>query len=156
MKYASVLLLGLLPLFAQALEKGERLAPWTLLDQFDQAYSLGDQTAIVLVARNMDGAKKVKAALQDRPQGYLEARRAVFVADVQRMPALIATLFAIPAMRDYSYRVMLDRDGRVATRYPGAEDSVLWVQLDQGRVVAVQEYSQADALRSALEKAGEP
>ena len=102
----------------------------------------------------MDGAKQVKAALQDRPKGYLEARRAVFVADVQRMPALIATLFAIPAMRDYSYRVMLDRDGRVATRYPGAEDSVLWVQLEQGRVVAVQEYSQADALRSALELSG--
>ncbi|NER60032.1 FAD/FMN-containing dehydrogenase [Pseudomonas sp. MAFF212428] len=155
MKYASVLLLGLIPLFAQALETGERLAPWTLLDQFDQAYSLDEQTAIVLVARNMDAAKQVKAALQDRPKGYLEARRAVFVADVQRMPVLIAKLFAIPAMRDYSYRVMLDRDGQVARRYPGAEDSVLWVQLEQGKVAAVREFSQADTLRAALEKAGE-
>ena len=67
MKRWSILLLGLLPLWAQALEIGERLAPWTLLDQFDQAYSLGDQTAIVLVARNMDGAKQVKAALQANP-----------------------------------------------------------------------------------------
>lgn len=153
MKYASVLLLSLMPLFAHALETGERLAPWTLLDQYDQAYSLDDQTAIVLVARNMDGAKRVKAALQDRPKGYLEARRAVFVADVQRMPALIAKLFAIPAMRDYSYRVMLDRDGNVASRYPGAEDSVLWVQLKQGKVATVREFSDAEALRAALEEA---
>nr|WP_255263752.1 FAD/FMN-containing dehydrogenase [Pseudomonas aegrilactucae] len=149
----SVLLLGLIPLFAQALETGERLAPWTLLDQYDQAYSLDDQTAIMLVARNMDGAKLVKAAMQDGPKGYLEARHAVFVADVQRMPALIAKLFAIPAMRDYSYRVMLDRDGKVASRYPGAEDSVLWVQLKQGKVATVREFSDAEALRAALEEA---
>ena len=36
----SMLLLALLPLWAQALEIGERLAPWTLLDQFDQPLSL--------------------------------------------------------------------------------------------------------------------
>ena len=129
MKYWPVVLLSLLPLWAQALEVGERLAPWTLLDQFDQAFTLDNQTQTLLVARSMDAAKLVGAALQDQPKGYLEARHAVFVADIQRMPRLIAKMFAVPAMRDYSYRVMLDRDGRVAPRYPGAEDKVLWLQL---------------------------
>jgi len=150
-KYLIALLLSLSPLLAQAVEVGERLAPWTLLDQHDQAYSLNDQTRTLLVARNMDGAKLVKAALADRPKGYLEARNAVFVADIQRMPALISKLFAVPAMRDYSYRVMLDRDGKVVARYPGAEDKVLWLQLEQGRVVAQNEYASAEALREALE-----
>ena len=151
MKYLIALLLSLSPLLAQAVEVGERLAQWTLLDQHDQAYSLNDQTRTLLVARNMDGAKLVKAALADRPKGYLEARNAVFVADIQRMPALISKLFAVPAMRDYSYRVMLDRDGKVVARYPGAEDKVLWLQLEQGRVVAQNEYASAEALREALE-----
>jgi hypothetical protein len=150
-KYLIALLLSLSPLLAQAVEVGERLAQWTLLDQHDQAYSLNDQTRTLLVARNMDGAKLVKAALADRPKGYLEARNAVFVADIQRMPALISKLFAVPAMRDYSYRVMLDRDGKVVARYPGAEDKVLWLQLEQGRVVAQNEYASAEALREALE-----
>lgn len=39
MKYAAALLLSLLPLLAQALESGDTLAPWTLLDQYDQPYS---------------------------------------------------------------------------------------------------------------------
>jgi len=77
---------------------GERLAPWTLLDQFDQAYTLDNQARILLVARSMDAAKQVDAALQGQPAGYLEARHAVFVADIQRMPRLIAKLFAVPAM----------------------------------------------------------
>ncbi|WP_460144569.1 FAD/FMN-containing dehydrogenase [Pseudomonas sp. S2_A02] len=153
MKYWPVLLLSLLPLWAQALEVGERLAPWTLLDQFDQAFTLDNQTQTLLVARSMDAAKLVGAALQDQPKGYLEARHTVFVADIQRMPRLIAKMFAIPAMRDYSYRVMLDRDSRVAPRYPGSVDKVLWLQLKDGQLVGQHEYASAAQLREALEKA---
>ena len=152
-KYWPVLLLSLLPFWVQALEVGERLAPWTLLDQFDQAFTLDNQTQTLLVARSMDAAKLVGAALQDQPKGYLEARHAVFVADIQRMPRLIAKMFAVPAMRDYPYRVMLDRDGRVAPRYPGPVDKVLWLQLKDGQLVAQHEYATAAQLREALEKA---
>lgn len=154
MKYWPVLLLGLLPLWAQAVEVGERLAPWTLLDQFDQAYTLDHQTQTLLVARSMDAAKLVDAALKGEPKGYLEARHVVFLADIQRMPRLIAKMFAVPAMRDYSYRVMLDREGRVAPRYPGAVDKVLWLQLKDGQLVAQREYATAAQLHEALEKAG--
>jgi hypothetical protein len=151
-KFFVVLLLSLLPLWAQAVEVGERVAPWTLLDQFDQAYTLDDQAKILLVARSMDAAKRVDAALQGQPKGYLEARHAVFIADIQRMPRLIAKLFAVPAMQAYNYRVMLDRDARIAPRYPGAVDKVLWLQLDSGKVIAQHEFSSADELRQALEQ----
>jgi len=151
-KFFVVLLLSLLPLWAQAVEVGERVAPWTLLDQFDQAYTLDDQAQILLVARSMDAAKQVDAALQGQPKGYLEARHAVFIADIQRMPRLIAKLFAVPAMQAYNYRVMLDRDARIAPRYLGAVDKVLWLQLDSGKLIAQHEYSSADELRQALEQ----
>lgn len=153
MRYAAVVLLSLLPLLANALEQGDKLAPFTLLDQYDQAYSLATDTQILLVARDMDGAKLVKAALAEQPKGYLEARAAVFVADIQRMPALISKLFAVPAMRDYSYRVLLDRDGRVASRYPGQEGQVQWLQLQQGVLVSQRAFTDAAALKAALENA---
>ena len=155
MKYVIALLCSLLPLLANALEPGEKLAPWTLLDQHDQAYSLDNSTHILLVARDMDGAKLVKAALAQQPKGYLEARDAVFVADIQRMPALISKLFAIPAMRDYTYRVLLDRDGRVASRYSGQDGQVQWLQLQQGVLVSQQSFADAAALKAALEKAAQ-
>lgn len=153
MKFRWLLLFALFPLFAHGLETGERLAPWTLLDQYEQPFTLDNSTTTLLVARDMDGAKLIKEALKDQPKGYLEARHAVFVADIQRMPALIARMFAVPAMRDYHYRVMLDREGRVASRYPGAEGQVLWLQLKDGRLLAQREYANASDLREALEKA---
>ncbi|WP_321850447.1 FAD/FMN-containing dehydrogenase [Pseudomonas paraveronii] len=152
MKFFAVLLLSLLPVWAQAVEVGERVAPWTLLDQFDQAYTLDDQAQILLVARGMDAAKLVDAALQGQPKGYLEARHGVFVADIQRMPRLVAKLFAVPAMKSYNYRVMLDRDARIAPRYPAPVDKVLWLQLDNGKLTARHEYGSAAELREALEQ----
>jgi hypothetical protein len=152
-KFRWLLLFAVFPLCAHALETGERLAPWTLLDQYEQPFTLDNSTNTLLVARDMDGAKLIKEALKDQPKGYLEARHAVFVADIQRMPALIAKMFAVPAMRDYHYRVMLDREGRVASRYPGAEGQVLWLQLKDGRLLSQREYANAGDLREALEKA---
>ncbi len=144
--------LALLAGSAQALESGERLAPWTLNDQFDKPYSLDDSLRILLVARSMDGAKLLDAALEGRPKGYLEARRALFVADISRMPGLIGKLFAIPAMRDYSYRVLLDREAQVVPQYAAPEGGVLWLQLEQGVLRERRTFSDALALRAALEQ----
>lgn len=152
MKIITLLLLGLLSTAALALEPGERLAPWTLLDQHDAPYTLNDQTRVLLVARDMDGAKLVNAALEGKAKGYLEQRQTVFLADISRMPRVIASLFALPKMRDYSYRILLDRDARIAPRYPADEGEVLWLQLKDGRLVQQQTFTSAELLRQALEQ----
>ncbi|KFJ90512.1 hypothetical protein JF55_18365 [Pseudomonas sp. 1-7] len=152
MKAAALLLLCLLSTAVLALEPGERLASWTLLDQHDAPYTLNDETRILLVARDMDGAKLVDAALEGKPKGYLDERHAVFLADISRMPSVIATLFALPKMRDYNYRILLDRDARIAPRYQAGEGQVLWLQLDGLQIVAQQVFTRADDLRQALER----
>lgn len=151
MRLLVVLWLALSAACAQAVEMGERLVPWTLLDQFDRPYSINDDLQVLLVARSMVGAKLLAAALDQQPKGYLESRKVVFLADISRMPSVIATAFAVPAMRDYPYRVMLDRSARIAPRYPVVKDAVLWLQLQNGRVQAQQTFTQAAALRAALE-----
>lgn len=150
MKRLHWVLLGmLLPGLALAVEKGSTLEPWTLQDQFEKAHSLDDSTRVLLVARDMDGSKLVKAALAERPKGYLEARHALFLADISRMPALISRLFAVPAMRDYSYPVLLDRDAAIASRYASDEGKVLWVRLEQRRVLETRQLDSPVALRIA-------
>jgi hypothetical protein len=150
LKLWTLLFLAFLPFAANALEVGDKLAPWTLLDQYDQPYTFGDDAQILLVARSMDAAKIVNGALQDTPKTFLESRHAVFVADIQKMPAIIAKMFAVPAMRAYSYRVMLDRESRVVPRYPGDAEKVLMLRLHNGKVVSQTQFDSAEALRGAL------
>jgi hypothetical protein len=152
LKLWTLLFIALLPLAANAVEVGDTLAPWTLLDQYDQPYTFGNDAQILLVARSMDAAKIVNGALQDTPKTFLESRHAVFVADIQKMPAIIAKMFAVPAMRAYSYRVMLDRESRVVPRYSGDVDKVLMLRLHNGKVVSQTQFDSAQSLRGALEQ----
>lgn len=154
MNYSYALLLGLLCLPVQASEVGERLASWTLLDQFDQPYSLNDDTRVVLTARSMDAAKLVEAALEKQPKGYLEARHAVYVADIEKMPGVIK-MFVVPSMRSSAYRILLDREGKIASRYDEGRDAVLWLELDKGVVQRQQKFLDAASLRQALEQASQ-
>ncbi|WP_079203946.1 FAD/FMN-containing dehydrogenase [Pseudomonas sp. CC6-YY-74] len=151
MKTALVLLLCLSCASVMALETGERLALWTLLDQHDQSYTLDNHLQVLLVARSMDAAKLVDAALQGKPKGYLEQRHTVFLADISRMPKVIASLFAIPKMRDYNYRILLDRDARIAPRYPVDTPNVLWLDLRDGILQGQRSFADATALSQALE-----
>lgn len=62
----------LLPLTALALEPGERVAPFTLLDQRDQPYTFDDQLQVLLLARSMSGSGLVKEAMRDQPASYID------------------------------------------------------------------------------------
>lgn len=144
----SLLLLASFPL--HALERGEAVTPWTLLDQFDQPYTLSGDTRVILVARSMSAAKLLNAAMDETPKGYLDSRQVAYIADVERMPA-IARAIAIPAMRSAHYRILLDIQGRVAPRYEGAREGVQWLEVEGGTLKAEQRFDDPAALRQALE-----
>lgn len=153
MKTLSALLLMLVTVAAHAIEPGDTLETWTLKDQFDQPYTLNTDTRIILVARSMVGSGMMDDVLANKPKAYLPQRRAVFIGDIHRMPLEITRMFAIPTMKDYNYRVLLDRDGAIGARYPADDDTVLWLQLQDGKLVSQQAFTDADALYDALEAA---
>ena len=76
-----------------------------------------------------------------------------FFADVHGMLSLIGKLFAIPSMKGYNDRVVLDRDGTSADQYPGTETQILWLQLDNGKWVSQQAFATAPAWRQTLDNA---
>ena len=152
-KICIALLLSVAPLLGMAAQGEGAPAGWTLLDQYDKPYTQNDDLRVLLLAHDMAGGKLVKAALEGLPNDYLQRRHAVFVADISKMPSLISKMFAVPAMRDYNYRVLLDRESRVVSHYQVPEDSVLWITLQHGQAVSSQSFAAAAQLREALERA---
>jgi hypothetical protein len=136
--------------YAHALQPGDAIAPWTLIDQFDRPYTLSADTQVVLVARSMSAARLLNAALEDAPAGYLDSRGVAYIADIERMPA-VAKAIAVPAMRSANYRILLDSQGRVAPRYDGAREGVQWLDISQGTLKAQKRFDEATALRQALD-----
>lgn len=154
MKLWTLLLLSLLPFAAQAIEIGDPLPPWTLFDQFDEPYAMDPpNTQTILVASSMSAGKIMEKALKDKPKGFLEARKTVFIANIEPMPAYVTKFFAVPKMRKvYSYRVALDREAQIAPGYGGDPAAVQWLQLKDGKLIERREFNGPDALREALEQ----
>lgn len=138
---------------AEPVAVGTQLAPLALADQHDVRAEVSNVARVLLFTRDMGGGNLVKEALTDRDQRFLDDRRAVYVADISRMPALVSRLMALPRMRRRGYRVLLDRDGQATRDLPWVEGKVTLVGLDDLRVTRVAHLASVDEVRAALEGA---
>lgn len=152
---AAVLLLAL-PACAETLKPGDAMPALALSDQHDQAGAIGADTRLVLFTKDMDASDHVEQALADDGAARLAAAKAVFVADISRMPAVITRMFALPALRKRPYRMLLDRDGEATAVLPSVEQHVTLLRLDQGRIASVEFAASADAVNAALRAASAP
>jgi hypothetical protein len=140
---------------APPLGAGDVLAPFSLEDQHGVVHPVDAGVRVILISRDMDGGGLLKQALDQAgaDAAWLAERNAVYVADISRMPALVARLFAIPRLRGRGYPVLLDRDGSVTARLPTAEKRASVIQLDALRIARVTHADSAAAVRAALDAA---
>ena len=129
---------------------GSTLPARSLEDQHGEVRSIDRGTRFVLFSRDMDGGDVIEEALSDAPEGFLEARGAVFVADISRMPSLVTRLFALPSMRRRPYPMLLDRTGDATADLPAEKGRATLIRLEALRVAAVTSFDEPGALREAL------
>ena len=134
---------------AATLAPGMALPPLSLADQHDVAAPIGADTRVVIFTRDMDAGDVAKEALAEHA-ALLAAAHAVYVADISRMPSLVAKLFALPAMRKRPYRMLLDRDGTATASFPSREGEVTLLWVRDGTIERIDYVASADALRAAL------
>jgi hypothetical protein len=127
------------------------LAPLTLADQHGEARAIDASVRAVLFSRDMDGGGVLKEAVGDDGAELLERCKAVYVADVSRMPALVRSLFAMPSLRRRGYPVLLDLEGAATSDFPSDEGKGTLVALDRLRVESVRHFEDAGGLRTALD-----
>jgi hypothetical protein len=138
---------------AETLGPGAMLPALTLADQHGEEATIGSETRMILFTRDMDAAKLAKAALAEDGAALLTRARAVYVSDIARMPSMITSIFAIPAMKRRPYRMFLDRDGTATADLPSEEDAVTVIHLDERTVTRVEYVDGELMLRKALRAA---
>jgi hypothetical protein len=131
---ALLVLLAALPAVAQGPKLvPERLAAFELSDQHGASHRVDGAVRVLILSRDMDGGAVVREALEtpgEQAAAFLAELRAVYVADVSRMPAIVRSLLAVPRMRSRPYPVLLDTNGEVTRALPSEPGlaSVLWLQ----------------------------
>ena len=129
---------------------GDKIESFTLKDQHGKSHNVDASVKVVLFSRDMGGGEFLKRGLADVAPKYLNVKKAVYVVDVSGMPAVIATDFAIPSMRDRPYSVLLDRDGKTTARLPNVKGKATLVFLDRLTVQRIVHVTEAKAIQREL------
>ncbi len=147
---AWALLVGCLPANADPIGEGARLPEIALADQHDVRGTVGPETRLVLLTRDMDASGITKTVLAEHGDTMLANAGAVYIADISAMPRLVTTLFAMPGLRKRPYRMLLDRDGTVTKDLPSHPGAVTVLTLDHQLVRHVEYVTSPDRLRVVL------
>jgi hypothetical protein len=135
---------------AAALDAGSRLPATVFTDQFDRTHELAECSAMVWFAPDRDSSESVTAVLTAPGNPRPDGERFCYVADISGMPALITRMFALPAMRDYGYPVMLGRTAEATAMLPRRDGQVTVIRTRDGLVERIDYAADGEALRRAL------
>jgi len=153
-------LLGLLALGAAAAAQPsggpESLGPLTLTDQHGVQHRIDAAVGLVLFSRDMDGGAVMREMLDaeslgEAPASFLGRNRALCVADISRMPGLVARMIAKPRMRKRPYPLLLDEQGEATAAWPSQKGRTTLIRLEANRILEVLHFEDPAALRSAIE-----
>jgi hypothetical protein len=117
------------------LKQGNRLPAFSFKDQFEELHSVPDKIRFLVFISDMDAGDKVHELFQSQGQKKLDELGIFCIADIHRMPALISRLFAIPAMRDYSYSLHLIRDEERGKIFPSEKGKITVIQVGEERTI---------------------
>jgi hypothetical protein len=119
---------------------GNKLADFTIADQFDKKYSLTDNTKKVIFACSKDMGHIVKTLMLNKPVDYLISRNICFIADISSMPTIIYNLFALPDMQKSKYPILLIFDEKNAKRFENEDkkDYLMIISLDQKVITKIE------------------
>ncbi len=140
-----------LALLAGPVEVGQPLPALTLKDQHDQAWQIGADTRLVLFAAGRKASNLALAVLSAQPSDFLDQRKAVYLADMSRMPGFITRTFALPSLREQPFKVGVSLDENTLTDWSSKSDAVLLINLTGGRVSRIRHASTEVELRQTLD-----
>lgn len=132
---------------AQAeLAPGQPLPALSLSDQHEQPYSLPAATSRLLFAADNAGTELATQLIERHDAGWLARSQTVFVADIHKMPGLVARLVALPRLREKPYRILLGREAPELAMFPRKKGCVTVITAGAGSVSELTYACTADDL----------
>jgi len=125
---------------------------YILPDQFDKSHKLSTTTKKLIFAFTKDTGHIIKVFMMEKPEGFLEERNAVIVADISAMPVVIQNTFALPDLRKSNYSMMLIYDKEMAKKLKEGQEAtkVIVMTLDNKKVTKVELADSEEALGKLL------
>lgn len=133
---------------APKLVVGKSLENLGLIDQFDKAQKITNDTKTVIFAFSKKGAHTCNDYFASQKEDFLQAHHTFFIADVSAAPSLIRSMFIMPGLKDFKHEVMiLDTREKAANFRAGFDDKdIVVVTLENHKIKDVKTISTKEEL----------
>lgn len=119
------------------LQVGQAFPVTSLTDQFDEKHTVTNSQKLVIMSFEREVSEQVSTFLSQQPSAFLATKHCLYISDISAMPSLIAKLFALPKMRDYNHKIMLNKADDFPRKYNAKLGKLTVYQLNQGIITAI-------------------
>ena len=107
---------------------------------------------LIIISYEKDIAEEINGYLDTQDSSYLLKHNAIFIADVHKMPRLIAKIVAIPRLQKYKHPIYLyygEELEKIALR---KEAKITVLHVENEKIKEIRHISTKDELKMAIER----
>jgi len=131
------LLLGT-ALFAK-IKVGENFPTLTLVDQFNTKIEVKKEgTTKLILSFEKDVSSAIKDFLDTKEKNYLANNNIIYISDISSIPSFIVSLFAIPKMKKFDFRIALIYDKKESKVLVREKEKITLVSIKDNNITSIE------------------
>lgn len=139
-KIILVLIASVIAISAQSLKIGSNIQ---MLNNYDfetpksRKMKVPQNTQTVLIAFDKDTGALVNEYLSTQNKYFLQRKKAIFIADINKMPTVITNMFALPKLREYKHLIYLHYGERFQNAAPKKADKISVLKFENQKLKSI-------------------
>ena len=123
-----------------------------LPDQFNKTVTLNSDIKKLIFVFSKNTGHIAREFFGNKDKEYLNSKKALFVADVSKMPVFIRNTFAMPDFKKSPYHILLIYEKKVANEFEKGidKDKVIIITIDNKKITKVNYASNDKELEKLL------
>ena len=110
------------------------------------------KTQLVIAAFEKGTGATVNDFLNTKNKYYLQKNRAIYIADIHKMPSIITKMFALPEMRKYKHLIYLHYGERFENELPRKDERITLIRINDRKITDISFITNKKELQTAIEK----
>lgn len=110
------------------------------------------KTKLVIVAFEKETGALVNEYLDKQSPFYLLKNNSIFIADINKMPSIVTSMFALPKLQKYKHLIYLHYSDKLQDAVPNKEQKITLLRFENSKIKEISYISTVLELKTAIEK----
>lgn len=107
---------------------------------------------LIVVAFGKDTGALVNDYLKTKNKYYLQKNKAIYIADIHKMPDIVTTMFALPKLKKHKHLIYLHYGEKFQKDIPNQKEKITLLRFKDGKVSDISFITTKAELQASIEQ----